>query len=276
MRFLGIDLAWGEGSEQRPANRSGVVALETTGKILEAGWTSELDETIEWVERCADSTGTVLFIDAPLVIANAAGQRLCEREVGQRYGRWWVSANSTNLSSPRRAGVALRKRLEERGWRYESGIDGPASTGLVMYECYPYATIVGAHELGYEDRRPPYKRLRKGVPAAQAWKEKTAACDELIERVAALDGAEVPMDLRSHERTRELIEVPSPTSAKAYKKREDLLDAAICAWTAALWQRHGLERCQVLGAGEEPDDGGRVASIIAPWRRIAVAEDVKS
>jgi len=28
VRYLGIDLAWGEGSQAKPANRSGVVALE--------------------------------------------------------------------------------------------------------------------------------------------------------------------------------------------------------------------------------------------------------
>lgn len=37
-----------------------------------------------------------------------------------------------------------------------------------MYECYPYTTIVGAEELGYEDKLPAYKRARKGVPAAEA------------------------------------------------------------------------------------------------------------
>jgi hypothetical protein len=38
MRFLGIDLAWGEGSAAKPANRSGVVAIDEEGQILDAGW----------------------------------------------------------------------------------------------------------------------------------------------------------------------------------------------------------------------------------------------
>ena len=34
----------------------------------------------------------------------------------RRYGRWKVSANSTNLGSRRLAGVALLGLLEDRGW----------------------------------------------------------------------------------------------------------------------------------------------------------------
>jgi len=113
---LGIDLAWGEGSQARPANRSGVVALEPDGRISDAGWTIGLEQTIEWIEANAVAD-TLLFVDAPLVIDNAQGQRRAERQVGQRYGKWWVSANSTNTKSPRQAGVHLRKRLEGGGRR---------------------------------------------------------------------------------------------------------------------------------------------------------------
>jgi len=48
MRYLGIDLAWGEGTKAKPANRSGVVALESSGEISAAGWTIGLDDTIRW------------------------------------------------------------------------------------------------------------------------------------------------------------------------------------------------------------------------------------
>lgn len=111
VRFLGVDLACGEGSEQRPANRSGVVALERDGTISDAGCTIGLPDTFEWIERAAGTEDVLLFVDAPLVIAIETGQRLCERNVGQRYGSFWVSANSTNRASPRQTGVVLRERL---------------------------------------------------------------------------------------------------------------------------------------------------------------------
>ena len=38
MRFLGIDLAWAEGSEAKPARDTGVVALDPSGEVVDAGW----------------------------------------------------------------------------------------------------------------------------------------------------------------------------------------------------------------------------------------------
>lgn len=265
MRCLGIDLAWGEGSLAKPANRSGVVALEPNGRVVAAGWTIGLDQTVEWIEAHA-ATDTLLFVDAPLLVENDSGQRVAERQVGQRYGRWWVSANSTNVNSPRQAGVHLRQRLESRGWRYDDGVSGPPHDGQVLSERYPYTAIVGAPELGYHDKRPAYKRAKKGTKAADAWPVRVAACDELIRRVATLVDAEVPIDLLSYPETAALVEMPSPTVAADYKRREDLLDAAICAWTAALWHRFGEQRCQVLGVVDHGPATRPIASIIAPAR----------
>lgn len=268
-RFLGIDLAWGEGSEQqKPANRSGVVALERTGQIVDASWTIGLDDTVDWIEAHS-SFDSLLFVDAPLVITNATGARLPDRETGRRYGRWWVSANSVNLGSPRKAGVHLRERLEALGWHYSSGAAGPPARGRVLSECYPYTTIVGVPELGYDDKRPAYKRAKKGMPAAQAWPIRTDACDVLIRRIAKLDCFDPPIDLSSHPETRRLIEEPSPPRPRDYKRREDLLDAAICAWTAAYWHCYGLDRSQVLGVDSDKptrDDLEGLPSIIAPAR----------
>jgi len=265
MRYLGIDLAWGEGSQFKPANRSGVVALEPSGAIGDAGWTIGLDETLDWIHtHSADNT--LLLVDAPLVITNATGARIADRQTGQRYWRWWVSANSVNMTSPRRAGVHLRERLEAAGWRYSDGRKGPPRRGRVLSECYPYTTIVGVPELGYIEKRPAYKRVSKRMPAAQAWPIRTAACDELIRRIAGLAQFYPPIDLTSHPETNRLVTEPSPPRPRDYKLREDLLDAVICAWTAAYWHRHGLERTQLLGLSDVPADTAQLATIIAPAR----------
>jgi predicted RNase H-like nuclease len=263
MRFLGIDLAWGEGSKAKPANDSGVVALDPSGEVVDAGWTSGLTPTQAWIEKFAQAD-TLLFIDAPLIVDNPAGQRLCETQVGRCYGRWNVSANTTNLRSSRLAGVHLRQRLEASGWRYDDGRSGPPTAARVMSECYPYTTLVGAGELGYLLERPRYKRKPKRVPLAEFRPLRAAACDELIVRFAALRSADPPLDLASHQETRALIEQSSPQAEVAYKRREDLIDAVICAWTAAAWFRFGFERCQVLGlvAGHADPQ----ATIIAPCR----------
>jgi predicted RNase H-like nuclease len=265
MRYLGIDLAWSEGTHAKQANRSGVVALDANGVIADAGWTIGPDETLQWIVGHGGEDA-LLFVDAPLVVENADGQRVAERQVGQRYGSWWVSANSTNMASPRQAGVHLREHLERLGWRYDDGRRGPPTSGRVLSECYPYTTIVGVEELGYDEKRPAYKRAKKGTPAAQAWPIRTAECDKLIARIASLRDHEIPIDLASHEATRGLIDVPSPSNAAVYKQREDLLDAAICAWTAALWHQKGTDRCQVLGVEDGSPADRPIATIIAPAR----------
>lgn len=270
MRYLGVDLAWGEGSVTKPANRSGVVALDPDGRIANCGWTIGIHETVDWIDAHAEQD-TLLFVDAPLIVDNDHGQRLAEKQVGQRYGKWCVSANSTNKVSPRQAGVHLREQLESRGWRYDDGLDGPPTSGRALSECYPYTAIVGAFELGYDDKRLPYKRAPKGMKAAEAWPVRTAACDELIRRVTALAHSDVPLDLMSHPETADLVHSPSPAVAALYKKREDLLDAAICAWTAAMWHRYGERRCQVLGVDETTPTQRPIASIIAPARFDAAA-----
>ena len=263
MRVIGIDLAWSEGSSQKLANETGLVAVDPSGMVIDADWTRGLGETAEWIERIA-TEDTLLMVDAPLVVTNAAKQRLCEKQVGQRYGRWKVSANSTNLGSVRLAGVALLRSLEPEGWRYHDGCDGlPPMSGRHLAEVYPYTTLVGAPELGYDSERPVYKRRPKSIPLNDFRALRAGNCDDLVRRMAALREADPPLDLTSHPVTRKLADDGSPVSDREYKHREDLIDAVLCAWTGLLWLSHGLERCQVLGIG---DVDTPVATIIAPAR----------
>jgi predicted RNase H-like nuclease len=254
--FVGVDAAWGN------VNETGFVCLETTGDVRDAGWAIGLQPVVDWIVEHAEPD-TLVFIDAPLIVTNATGQRLCETHVGQRYWRASVAANSTNTGSRRLGGVALLDALQKQGFAYDDGIDGPPTSGRVVSECYPYPTIVGYEPFGY-DVRPLYKRRPKSMRTAEFKSVRAAACDDLIRRVAQLAAADPPLNLRSHEVTQKLIEEPSPLDGRAYKHREDLLDAALSAWTASLWHRHGFDLCQVLGAVagiERP-----AATIIAPAR----------
>lgn len=265
-RFLGVDLAWREGRDGLPANETGVAVVDPAGQILDAGWTRGVPDTLAWANAAADGHDAVMFVDASLVVCNPAGQRQCEKQVGQRYGAWKVSAHSTNLRSPRLAGVRLLSLAEQVGWWYSDGSAGPPTRGRVICESYPFCTLVGAAELGYDRERPRYKRQPRQLPVA-AWRPRRAAnCDELIRRLGGLASADPPLRLDSHPVTRRLVTEPSPLGDVAYKHREDLIDALLCAWTAALWVRHGLRRCQVLGL----PDGAAAGTAAAPAATIIV------
>lgn len=133
-RFLGVDLAWREGRDDLPANETGVAVLDPAGRILDAGWTRGVPDTLGWADAAAGGRYAVMFVDASLVVTNPAGQRRCETQVGQRYGAWKVSAHSTNLRSPRLAGVRLLSLAGQAGWRYSDGRAGRLRSGRVISE----------------------------------------------------------------------------------------------------------------------------------------------
>ena len=107
--------------------------------------------------------------------------------------------------------------------------------------------------IGYEKERPRYKRKPRGMSSTDFRTLGNAECDELIRRVARLKEADPPLDLRTHPETRRLVTEKSPSTQKDYKHREDLLDAALCAWTAALWSRWGAD------GSRDHEDGARKA-----------------
>jgi predicted RNase H-like nuclease len=258
VRVLGVDLAWGLG----PApNETGVVATDESGRVLDAGWTRGVEETASWIERWS-MPSTIAMIDAPLVVRNVTGMRECEREIGRRYGRWKVAANCSNLSMPALAGVRLAERLQPDGWSCADGRHGPPASGRWLYEVFPYTTLVGAIELGYEHERPVYKRKPRRLAPDEFRRLRAANCDELAARIDALRDADPPIDIRSHPVTDALRAEPTPLTGRSVKHREDVLDAVLCAWTGLLWLRHGLTRCQVLG----DHDGDPPATILAPAR----------
>jgi hypothetical protein len=95
--------------------------------------------------------------------ASATGAGACQR-------------NSTNTAIRRLGGTALLKALENKGFSYDDGIDGPSRSGHVVSECYPYTTIVGYKPFGY-DVRPLYKRKPKAMGAAEFRVVRAAAID---------------------------------------------------------------------------------------------------
>ena len=267
--YLGVDLAWGLGSDRKPANETGLVAMDDAGTITDAGWARGVDAVTDWI---AGHLGprTLVAVDASLVVTNPTGIREAERQVGQRYGRWKVAANPTNKASAASAGARLLDRLTELGVGYVSSTAAMRErTGPTAFECYPYTTLVGVEELGYDEERPRYKRLDLKLPAAVARQRRAEAFDDLVHRLRTTP-LDPPLLLDSHPLTAGLAD-PSVLHGPTHKHREDLLDGALCAWTAAFWERHGDERVQVLGGdpglpSDPPDEAGRRPVVVAPAR----------
>lgn len=255
-RVLGVDLAWGQGRPGVPPNETGVVAVDEDGTVVDAGWTRGVAETAAWMATWGP-TDAIAMVDAPLVVTNPTGMRDCDREIGRRYGRWKVSANAVNLGLPGvLAGVALAAELAPAGWRIDDGRAGPRCRGRWLTECFPYLALVGTPELGYDVERPVYKRRPRHLTPAEFRQRRAANTDEIIRRLAGVQ--DPPLGLRTHPVTAALLDEPTPLADRPAKHREDLLDAALCAWTGLVWLHHGFARCQVLGTSP--------STVIAPCR----------
>ncbi|MFJ2980694.1 DUF429 domain-containing protein [Curtobacterium sp. NPDC087082] len=267
--YLGVDLAWGLGTATRAPNETGLVAMETDGAVTDAGWARGVDAVTDWIAGHLGER-SLIAVDASLVVTNPTGIREAERQVGQRYGRWKVAANPTNLASAASAGARLLERLTALGVGYVSSTAAMRErTGPAVFECYPYTTLVGVEELGYDVERPRYKRLDLHVPPATARARRAEAFDELVRRLHETP-LDPPLRLDTHPLTRALAE-PSGIHGPTHKHREDLLDGALCAWTAAFWERHGDDRVQILGGdpclpSDAVDEAGRRPVVVAPAR----------
>jgi predicted RNase H-like nuclease len=266
-RFLGIDLAWAEGSAHRPARETGLACIDASGRVLALETARGIDAVVDWTLAWG-GPGAVAAVDGPLVVANATGSRLAEKEVASRYGRLGISAYPSNTGRPAQGAVVLRRRLEEAGWAYDDG-SGSArdADARTMVECYPYTTLVGAPELGFAGMKPRYKRLAPLLATADRRPHRAVEFRAVLDAVAGLAHADPPLDMASHPRAAALVADGPAIVERQHKHLEDLLDGLICAWTAAYWARHGTARSQVLGATDPVVDAlGRRGTIIAPAR----------
>ncbi|AOX66894.1 hypothetical protein BJK06_15220 [Curtobacterium sp. BH-2-1-1] len=267
--YLGVDLAWGLGTATRAPNETGLVAMDPDGAVTDAGCARGVDAVTDWIAGHLGER-SLIAVDASLVVTNPTGIREAERQVGQRYGRWKVAANPTNLASAASAGARLLERLTALGVGYVSSTAAMRErTGPAVFECYPYTTLVGVEELGYDVERPRYKRLDLHVAPATARARRAEAFDELVRRLRETP-LDPPLRLDTHPLTRALAE-PSGIHGPTHKHREDLLDGALCAWTAAFWERHGDDRVQILGGdprlpSDAVDEAGRHPVVVAPAR----------
>jgi predicted RNase H-like nuclease len=79
MRYIGVDLAW---SDSTRACETGVAALESDGRVVAAGWTVGVAETIAWLEQHAGGEALAL-VDAPSAGAESAADAADVREAGR-------------------------------------------------------------------------------------------------------------------------------------------------------------------------------------------------
>lgn len=220
MRLIGIDLAWGE------HNGTGCAELDWAGDeliLLRTDICRSLEEIVDWIEP--DRGGWVVAVDAPLIVRNQSGRRQADAQVSARYHRFQAGAYPTNLTilgSDHRGGQ-LWRALERRGAELLELPTGSRAERFV-FETFPHAAMVELFGLA---RTIKYK---KGRAAAKRIGQQQLA--EALRR--HLHETPAGPRLRLSKRLAALLREPDPPlRGAALKSREDILDAIVCAYTAA-------------------------------------------
>ena len=232
MRFIGVDLAWGE------RNPSGLAVLDKDGKVV-AEELATSDADIAAFVASHDAGGAVLALDAPLVVRNQTGCRPCEAELQRRYGG--VHAGPYTTSLDRLHGKVRAMDLVERLPRPYSTVprDPRRGHGRWAVEVFPHPALV---ELGALERALRYKKGRVAP--------RVAGLRQLCGVLEALEAATPPLHLRPDGRLRDGRSRLDSLRGRARKGFEDLADAHVCAYVGLWWWWHGTSRTLVAGDDE--------------------------
>jgi predicted RNase H-like nuclease len=111
-QFLGVDLAWSQRA------RTGLAVVDESGRLVSSHAAVTDGDIDRWIAQNAPHA-RVIAVDAPLVVHNPTGQRVCENLIGKAFGRYNASAHVSNqtksyFNPPR--GLALSER---HGWEID-------------------------------------------------------------------------------------------------------------------------------------------------------------
>ncbi|MEX0271358.1 DUF429 domain-containing protein [Leptolyngbyaceae cyanobacterium UHCC 1019] len=228
MRFIGVDLGWSSGA-------SGLCCLEwRSGKLvlLDLQRMLAIADILAWIDSWLppDQPGMVA-VDAPTLISNATGMRLCDRLAHKYFGKYHAGCYPANLGSTfAQRTLTFGLSLEERGFHHAPTIQ-PKKLGRWQIEAFPHPAIVHLFNL------PRILKYKKGTLAER--RPELARLRHYIHEFLPLH--DPPLDVS-------LGTIPEiPLKGAELKAVEDQLDSLICAYIAAHWWHWGIERNLVLG-----------------------------
>lgn len=230
MIYTGIDSAWGgraRGAVCHLLHQDGdntVTLRETPARMY---W-PELARTVaEW-----GAEPRVVLIDQPLVVINRTGMRPVERDINAKLvaeygcGAYPANLDNTTCFGPIAGIWSLLDALDAAGYAYDPAgmLSGEASRFYA--EGYPHLSILGLFDL------PRVVRYKVHKHEPEEWARLLRLLHSLTEReeLRLEDG---PGFLQS--------------DLRQTKANEDLVDALICAYSAAWAHRRGTAGSSILG-----------------------------
>ncbi len=237
---VGLDLAWS------PCNLSGVALARVEPEQVAIEWTGlmrSLDDMVERIAELRHGGGRMpitIAVDAPTIVPNREGARAVERELQRRFGARHAGpypANRRRLgryNADRPRGEELVALLRRRLGAAECGLPPPRHGGLYVMEVFPAAALV---ELFGLERGLRYKKK-----PGRSWSTCRQELRRLLELLEGLRGPRAWF--------RQPLVVGNERGV-AFKRLEDQVDAACCAYLAALAWLGGERRLELVGSLEE-------------------------
>lgn len=227
MHFVGIDLAWGE---NRP---TGLAVLDGSGRLLHVGAVRTDDEIVAALAPYV-AEACLVAIDAPLIVANATGNRPAEAALNKDFARFDAGAHPSNTGKAELAGRPRGARIASR-----LGLDMDPRSGRARraIEVYPHPATVALFRLG---RTLKYKN-KAGRSLAQLRSELLVLMT-LVEGLADADPAlsttgraTTPAAATTWQQLRAAAEGAARKSE--LRVVEDQVDAVVCAYIAMVADR---------------------------------------
>lgn len=218
--FVGVDLAWGM------RHQSGLAAVDEKGALLTLTQRHTDAELLAWFDAWAPGPAVFGF-DAPLLVANATGQRTAERMVARHFGRYHAGAHAANRSMPH---FAEGGRAFSLVTQLNLDLDPRGNSARRCLEVYPHPAIVMLFGL---DQVLQYKN--RSTRSLDFRRQQLLL---LMTHLESLTAAEVSLDVTATPEwpaVRALVE-SAPTKA-ALSRCEDSIDAVVCAYIALFAQR---------------------------------------
>lgn len=231
MKFIGVDFGWSSGA-------SGLCCLKRTGDRLDLVDVTALvaiDEILTWLDRqTAEQEPAIVAIDAPIVINNPTGMRLCDRLTHKHFGRYHAGCYPANLNSRfAKRTTGFSKSLSDRGFQQAATIR-PKLTGRYQIEVFPHPATVNLFDL------TKIIKYKKGK-IAERRRELRRLQGYMTNILPRLTPSLAPASLQ------QIPEILETQTGKELKAIEDMLDSILCAYVAAYWWYWGTEKNLVLG-----------------------------
>jgi len=157
-----------------------------------------------------------------LIINNENGQRACERSLSREYGSRYASCHASNLTLyPNADGVRIAAELVQHGFAH-LGQQGERW----QLECYPHPALIEIFQL------PERLKYKKGRVA-----DKRDGQTVLAKLLMGLNESRV-IDLRIPDRFFHFFDPERIAKLRGLEleHNEDVLDAVVCLYIAALYQ----------------------------------------